>query len=45
MQRNSMYNQIKSEEVCELDKAIKATYTEKLYRADTVEQLMADLMK
>lgn len=40
-----LYEQVVSEKECELDKALKAAHTEKLFHAEDVEQLMADLMK
>lgn len=40
-----LYEQLESSDSCELDKAVQATHTEQLNHADTVEQLMADLMR
>lgn len=40
-----LYEQVASDKVCELDEAIKAAHTGKLYHADNVAELMADLMK
>lgn len=40
-----LYEQVDASCKCELDEAIKAAHTEKLYSADSVEQLMEDLVK
>lgn len=42
---DKLYEQVEATHTCELDEALKAAHTEKLYSADSIEQLMKDLMK
>lgn len=40
---DKLYEQVKSAEMCQLDKALHEAHTGKLYHADTVEELMKGL--